>query len=283
MVRTLSKQINPTSVHTRHDRLWLVEMAHQRKETLFTIDRLWAASLKLHEEDWDKPYKCSKLSDRLFFDFCNKNIQGLDARFTLNKFFSEYGVARTLHEDWRESFFEIIRDVSVSQRCAGFHERQKTLDKALINGKEKWKFKSGKKAYPKSAASKISWFVAPSNWTIYDSYAVRALETIKDDTNRIERLNFETFYKRLESLNVLQLEKAISKELELNIDFSKKQLLGSRVIDKMLWIMGSHDYFKRVSSNLEEKYLSFAQALLANHRCHALNLHLMNRWGVAIK
>lgn len=87
---------------------------------------------------------------------------------------------------------------------------------------------------PISAMTKVSWFIWPSNWTMYDRYAVKVVLGSPQDIG-IERL--ERFYAALAMrgwIDHLDYVRSALKGSMFN------PLLAERVIDKYLFLEGSH-------------------------------------------
>jgi len=256
-------------------------MTPENQETKFTASRLWAAALEEHEQSWTRKYKYSKLNlnDRSFHDLCKGELHPGDAGKILKEFFTEYGIARTLPACKRVEFFEQIKQVTKRLDETTILNRMSALKK-ITDDSDHWKFNS-KPANPVSAASKISWFINPTDWTMFDSYAVRAIEKLNKNS-QVVALKFPTFYSRIDCLKVPTLIQRADDLIQADADVKSAKLHGSRVFDKLLWIMGSHDYYKSVSRPFDEKYLNFGAGMIEKNNC-TFHSHLNERWGVPIQ
>ena len=261
-------------------------MTPQPTETKFTAARLWAAAIKKYEIDWNGP------NDRAFF--CKVKYGPGPTADDLKSFFTEYNIQRTLPEEKRVDLYNEVKNKTSDVTNRGnLSHRAKCLFSLVVNDKNErntkwdWKKKQGqtskKKSTPKSAISKLSWFVDPNCWTMYDSYAVRAMERRNDRNGRIEKLNFNEFYKRLDDLNVGPLMSKLHDFLLESNSFNEDDVFGSRVVDKAFWIMGSHDYYKMVSEVAEEKYLALGHTIAGCEEATSLQSHLNERWGVPVQ
>ena len=246
-------------------------------ETRFTIARLWAAALEEHQKTWrlgDKQYHC---------DFKGKRIPKAER---ISEFLKAFEVARTLPNKKVEEFFHEVSTATTHYSNQPTMSCRAGAIVSVIGDGEKWAFMKksepdtiSKRSRPFSAASKLSWFIDPINWTLFDSYALRALEEKRENEN-IVRLNFQSFYKRLDELKAADLITAIDCLLKKDEYFSHQELIGSRVLDKMLWIMGSHDYYRIVSGDICVKCLTIGTKIAKEFKYHGLHSHLNKRWGV---
>lgn len=82
-----------------------------------------------------------------------------------------------------------------------------------------------------SGTTKLSWFVAPDNWTPFDRLAAQAVKAKSQDT--VKRMR--QFYSILDDMNFLDRAKAINGHLS-NTMFA--ELGGCRVLDKYLMLKG---------------------------------------------
>ena len=86
---------------------------------------------------------------------------------------------------------------------------------------------------PASAASKISWFVWPRNWTMYDSYAAKAVVGSPKETG-LQRM--ERFYA---ALAMRGWRDALKDTRLVLADYGLEPLLAERAIDKFLFLHGA--------------------------------------------
>lgn len=101
-----------------------------------------------------------------------------------------------------------------------------------------------------SMASKVIWFAEPIGWTMFDSHAADALNV----------RSFLAFYERLSKLNFVPLCNAMR---PMVLDSQLPTLMPERIIDKMLWIMGSRTPCQHLINNTDDLNQIAGQQLAA--------------------
>lgn len=150
---------------------------------------------------------------------------------------SYYGVNRTVPTDKEGAFSKFIlqsgqsSDMEIDKRAVHLTHSLQQAELLAHKGENGRKQDS---RIPASAATKVSWFVWPQGWTMYDSYAARGVLGTRGSvgTARMER-----FYAALAHRGWKKL--LFSVRGEIPPQFS--QLLAERTLDKHVLLLGLAD------------------------------------------
>ena len=123
-----------------------------------------------------------------------------------------------------------------------------------------------------SGMTKLTWFVAPENWTPFDRLACAALNICTVDS--VQRMR--NFYKKLDAIGYAETSARI-KGIAKNTPFSA--ISGERILDKFLMFNGEVEWtaavvpssmaFPMAMSDEWKKALeTFADGILADKNCH---------------
>lgn len=104
-----------------------------------------------------------------------------------------------------------------------------------------------------SGISKLSWFVAPEGWTMFDRLAAQALG-IKSGSARDKA---KTFYEQLESLKFVELTRRMNAALERD-GIADEHFYAERIVDQYLWLSAIKE---EALALLREKTAAFLGAI----------------------
>lgn len=108
-----------------------------------------------------------------------------------------------------------------------------------------------------SGFSKIVWFMRPTGWTLYDSYAADALQ-IPKQLGAVDKVS--RFYACLEDLGFV--EACDRMRITVN-DSNFPTLWPERIVDKALWIRGSNE---RQRAELDKNHQFYLNAIGPKNR-----------------
>lgn len=167
-----------------------------------------------------------------------------------------------------QALADIVNGLS-GQSWPTLSERAKKL-KPLI--KEIQKKAGRRKIRMVSGTTKLSWFVAPENWTPFDRLAARAAGATKIDT--MDRML--EFYKKLDGMGYLAASQAITRHLETaGLD----EVRGEKVLDKRLMLSVQTDksaesfrdvargFGEALPKGLREQVFEVGRAIIADPAC----------------
>lgn len=100
-----------------------------------------------------------------------------------------------------------------------------------------------------SAITKFSWFVRPSNWTVFDRFVANALKV--NESTAIARM--KQFYEVAHELNFLTHASVIG---EVISGCQILNLSGARVLDKLLMLRGADDIWRMQTVSNCRNFLS---------------------------
>ncbi|MCD7061122.1 hypothetical protein [Pelagibacterium xiamenense] len=146
-----------------------------------------------------------------------------------------YLVNRSIRKNREDSFASCIRE-SGQINGMPLPERAKLLSCALtkwVGEERRHPNAQGRIVFPLSAASKISWFVWPCGWTMYDGLASQAVLGAKTATDSVDRM--ESFYSTLSKNGWNEVLRDVRLDIaECNMD----ERLAERTLDKHLFLLG---------------------------------------------
>lgn len=159
--------------------------------------------------------------------FANADLSSeLDERW-LREIGKPYLVNRTIPNGKEAAFVSMIKSSGQSAEM-DLEQRAARLSLALSRNFDRQKV-------PASAASKVSWFVWPQGWTMYDSYAAKALIGNPSATG-LARM--ELFYAALAMRGWIDLLGEMRLALR---PFAFDPRLAERTIDKFLFLHGMEE------------------------------------------
>jgi hypothetical protein len=135
-----------------------------------------------------------------------------------------YLVNRTVPNGQERQFMSIVLGCGQGNEMQ-IEERAARLSLALSR-------QSTFKKSPASAASKVSWFVWPQGWTMYDRYAAKAVVGSPAETGTAR---MELFFA---ALAMRGWDDILSRTRDVLRDYSFSPLLAERAIDKYLFLQG---------------------------------------------
>ena len=137
----------------------------------------------------------------------------------------KYGVDRTISENAEKSMAKLVLD-SAQSADSSLERRAARLSRALENRPT-----TELKRLPTSAACKLSWFVCPQGWTMFDRYAAQGVLGTGGTTG-IPRM--ERFYAALALRGWVDTLSNVRREIPQQFC----QLLAERTLDKHFFLLG---------------------------------------------
>ncbi len=225
---------------------------------LFSCTRLWALALNEHDVTWRQtPETTGKRHSDATYLGMFQNSSSLMEKETLKDFLVEYGLHR------RSNYLELAKtEIDLIRVQTRLWDGSTTLVERA---------ESLKKIKGDSRKSKLAWFLNPTGWTIFDSYVSTAMGKGR------KRIGFHGYYQQLQDFGYDDFCQFSS------VDLKEKGLYLERVVDKLLWIMGSHNYFKRVTDFVPtDAQIEFSKSVQQHPFVSNLNSHLNLNWGIAL-
>lgn len=225
------------------------------KETMFTFRNLWAAAIVDHLKHWDGSktaqveYGASWLPDSYFQEkLCSGFERGEIEIEPMRKAMIQYSVVRSVKKDRRERLA-----MKLFELCKTWPNDLVSRSRLISDASEWLKENQVTHTGFHSGLSKLIWFIKPDYWTMYDSFAYRALAPEDDlayqalpsssDNPHKSANRSEKFYFRLNQLGFCELCDNIRPALE---NGGLQRLYPERIVDKSLWILGSHHYYRHI-------------------------------------
>lgn len=197
-------------------------------------------------------YHFWKSTDEIELALVSRN-QGALSAANVKSIGRAYSVTRTLPKTCEEVA------ISINQ----LHQR--TLDGGLVKIAEAC-VETAKEIHsdrqPRSAVSKLLWFVRPKGWTMYDRFATIGLDVKSDDGEQ----QFRDFYSRLEKQGFGELVTSFRSRLA---KFRLPELLAERVVDWELMRRGGLPSFHSASDWTECALQTFGEQVSSALRSFA--------------
>lgn len=238
-------------------------MSKSNVETIFTIERLWAAAIIMHKETWFEAKTVPNAPTDLciFEDFKNASIDAVPQKF--NEFLTDYKIARNIPVRNRREFFLSVKQATINWHDLDIVEKARKLNTLNITAKMG---RGTRTIRPRSAASKTAWMLRPIGWTLYDSRASSALGN----------KNFIGYYKCLKDLKIELLFEKMRPLMKGNW----ANLYPERIVDKSLFILGSLDSYKNISQKISTEATEIGEVIGNLPAAKSFNDHLRERTGI---
>ncbi|MGR3662241.1 MAG: hypothetical protein ACU0CA_13820 [Paracoccaceae bacterium] len=213
-------------------------------ETLFTVSRMWAAALVVHDRSWNFSDKKSRKPEKEYLKEFGA-YKGDRSPKNYRKFLTQFEVVRNVPANHEDQLFQKVSKVVAGWSNKSLICKAESLNEIYLETVQK----DGKQKIvrTKSAFSKTAWFIQPNNWTPFDS---RAKAVVGEGT-------FLQFYQKLQDHGVEELYP----EIQNCLSKYPKYAYAERVVDKALFILGSHTSFKEISGVTCEEALTLGQEI----------------------
>jgi hypothetical protein len=165
----------------------------------------------------------------------------IDGRLT-RSIASRYNVSRCIAEGKEGHFSNLLRD-HLDGWPIGLTERASRL----LDFANKAKVDNLSHYNPCSAATKLAWFVLPSDWTLYDRFAVDALNVSGSSASE----KMKKFYLILENADITHLWHEMR---EILVDAKLPHLWPERITDKVLWLVGGNKLSMLDRTNVKKSF-----------------------------